>query len=74
MAASQLSHHELGLHLGLTLLVDATSAEMGDRLGHGAPSAPDRDLQHQLILRCCEVLDGERRGPWAGDDGQLEAA
>ncbi|MBL6757693.1 MAG: hypothetical protein ISQ11_14945 [Planctomycetes bacterium] len=74
VAASQLSHHELGLHLGLTLLVDATSAEVRGRLRPGAPSAPDRDLRHQLILRCCEVLDGERRGPWAGDDGQLEAA
>jgi len=74
VAASQLSDHALGLHLGLTLLVDATSAEMKARLAPGAPSAPDRALRHQLILRCCEVLDGKRRGPWAEGDERLEAA
>lgn len=74
VAASQLTHHELGLHLGLSLLEDATSAEMRSHLESGAPMDPDRDLRHQLILRCCEVLDGDRRGPWAGADGQLRAA
>ena len=72
VAASQLTDHELALHLGLTLLYDATLAELRGQGAQGAQGA--RHLRHQLILRCCEVLDGERRGPWAQDDGRLEAA
>jgi len=76
VAASQLSDHSLALHLGLTVLIDGTSAEMRARLGPASDRhlEPQRSILHQLARRCREVLDGERRGPWRRDDEHREAA
>lgn len=74
--ASGLSESELAVHLAVTLLFDSSTAELQARLApdeDGGPG-PLRTLRHELVRRCREVLDGERRGPWANDDERLEAA
>ena len=76
VAASGLSNGALALHLGLTVLLDGTAAEMRARLGKetGARPGLQRSLRQELARRCREVLDGERRGPWPRDDEHLRAA
>ena len=67
---------QLPVLLGLSLLLDSTTAELRgrQRLEGVAPSDALRAARHELVRRCTELLEGLRAAPWSPDVERQEAA